>query len=102
MLDEIEQKRGELEALCRRYGVRRLELFGSAATGIFRPDESDLDLLAEFESHLSSGYADRYFGLIEALETLFGRHVDLVVASAIRNPYFRASVETTKTLLYAA
>jgi uncharacterized protein len=96
------QRRAELEALCRRYRVRRLELFGSAATGQERPGESDLDFLVEFDPLPPGGYADAYFGLGEALEALFGRAVDLVVASAIKNPYFRQSVERTKTLLYAA
>ena len=95
-------RRGELAALCRRYRVRRLELFGSAAAGVDRPGESDLDLLVEFETLPPGSYADTYFGLMEALERLFGRPVDLVVASAVRNPYFRASIERTKTLLYAA
>jgi uncharacterized protein len=95
-------RRGELAVLCRRYRVHRLELFGSAAAGTDRPGESDLDFLVEFEAPPPASYADTYFGLKEALEELFGRPVDLVVASAVRNPYFRASVERTKTLLYAA
>lgn len=96
------EKRAELEALCRRHGVRRLELFGSAARGELRPGESDLDFLVEFAPLPPGTYADAYFGLLESLEKLFGRKVDLVVASAIRNPYFRRSVEQTKILLYAA
>ena len=98
----LTQRRSQVEALCRRYGVRRLELFGSAAAGTYRADESDVDFLVEFAPQPSGGYADAYFGLLESLETLFGRPVDLVVASAIKNPYFRQSVERTKTLLYAA
>lgn len=96
------QHREELKALCRRYRVRRLELFGSTATGQDRPDESDLDFLVEFDPLPPGSYADAYFGLLEALEALSGRDVNLVVASAIRNPYFLQSVERTKTLLYAA
>lgn len=98
----LTQRRNELEALCRRFGVRRLELFGSAVTGKDRPGESDLDFLVEFGPLPPGGYADAYFGLLESLETLFGRPVDLVVASAIKNPYFREAVERTKALLYAA
>jgi len=98
----LTERRSEVEALCRRYGVRRLELFGSAAAGTYRVGESDLDFLVEFASLPSGGYADAYFGLLESLGTLFGRPVDLIVASAIKNPYFRQSVERTKTLLYAA
>ena len=102
MSPELEQRRVELETVCRRYGVRRLELFGSAATGRDRPGESDLDFLVEFGPLPPGGYADAYFGLLESLEELFGRTVDLVVPSAIRNPYFLKAIEETRTLLYAA
>jgi len=56
----------------------------------------------EFYSPLAGSYADAFFGFKEALERLFGRPVDLVVPSAIRNPYFLESLEKSKTLLYAA
>ncbi len=98
----LEQHRTQLEALCRRYGVQRLEVFGSAATGLAQSGESDLDFLVEFGPLPPGGYADAYFGLLESLEALYGRPVDLVVASAIRNPFFLQSVERTRTLLYAA
>ena len=91
----------DVATLCRRFGVSRLDLFGSAAAGVARPD-SDLDFLVDFGNRQATGYADAYFGLLEELEALFGRRVDLVVASGIRNPFFRESVERTKTLLYAA
>jgi len=102
MIAQLEQHRAELEALCRRFLVRRLEVFGSAAAGGFRAEGSDLDFLVEFEPEAGPGYADRYFGLLESLEALFGRPVDLVVARTIKNPYFRDSVERTNALLYAA
>lgn len=92
----------EIEALCRRYRVRRLDLFGSAATGEAVPGCSDYDFLVEFEPLAAGAYADTYFGLLESLEQLLDAPVDLVVASAIRNPYFRQSVDRTKALLYAA
>lgn len=101
MIPQVERYRANLEALCRRFGVRRLELFGSAVTG-FQRETSDLDFLVEFEPPIGPGYADRYFGLLESLEALFGRPVDLVVASAIKNPYFRDTVEKTRELIYAA
>lgn len=91
----------ELESLCRRHAVRRLELFGSAATGEERL-ESDFDFLVEFEALPPGSYADAYFGLLESLEALLGRPVDLVVQSAVKNPYFLQSIERKKTLLYAA
>jgi predicted nucleotidyltransferase len=102
MIPEIERCRTKLESLCRRFGVRRLEAFGSAVTGRFQSETSDIDFLVEFQPPNGPGYADRYFGLLESLEALFRRPVDLVVASAIKNPYFRQSVDETRTLLYAA
>lgn len=102
MIEQVERHRASLEALCRRFGVRRLELFGSAVAGGFQTETSDLDFLVDFEPPAGPGYADRYFGLLESLEGLFGQPVDLVVASAIKNPYFRDMVEKTKELIYAA
>jgi uncharacterized protein len=98
----IDDHRAALEELCRRYRVRSLFLFGSAARDDFDPRRSDVDLLVEFEVFPSGGYADAYFGLSEALEELFGRDVDLVALSAVRNPYMKADIERTRTLLYAA
>jgi uncharacterized protein len=98
----IYQHRAALEGLCRRYGVRRLEVFGSSAAGPELSEGSDVDFLVEFASPPPGGYADAYFGLLESLEALFGKPVDLIVASAIRNPFFLRSVERTRALLYAA
>ena len=61
--------------------LRLLELFGSAAAGQNRPDDSDLDFLVEFAPLPSGTYADAFFGLMESLESLFGQPVDLVVSS---------------------
>lgn len=102
MIADIGRYRQDLETLCRRFGVRRLELFGSAARNLLQEGSRDLDFLVEFERPLRPGYTDRYFGLLEGLEALFGRPVDLVIDSAIKNPYFRESVDETKTVLYAA
>jgi len=102
----IEEKRQELERVCRRRRVHRIELFGSAARPDFDPTRfdpeiSDLDFLVTFQELDLNQYADAYFGLLEDLQALFQRPVDLVVASAIQNPYFRQAVESTRTLIYA-
>lgn len=102
MHPEVARHQEALERLCRQFHVRRLELFGSAATGGYRPGESDVDFLVEFEPVPFGTYVDTYFGLLEALEELFGRPIDLVVASAIKNPYFQHSVDQTKVLVFAA
>lgn len=98
----IEGKLREVESICRRHRVRRIELFGSATTGNFDGDKSDLDFLVAFEELSPGQYADAYFGLKEDLESVFQRPVDLVVDSAIQNPYFRQAVESTRTLVYGA
>ena len=101
MIPEIVERRAELEALCRQFAVRRLEVFGSAVTGAFRYEDSDLDFLVEFQARAGPGYADRYFGLRVSLEQVFGRPIDLVVDAAVTNPYFREAIDRSKALLYA-
>ena len=86
---------------CRRFGVRRLRVFGSAVSEDFDPERSDVDFLVDFESGRPNRFAD-YFGLKHALERSVGRPVDLVTAESIRNPYFRASVLASAEDLYAA
>ena len=102
MVADIERRRADLEALCHRFGVSRLEVFGSAATGAFQDAGSDLDFLVEFEPPVGPGIADRFFGLLESLQALFGRPVDLVTSPEIKNPYFRESVDKTRALIYGA
>ena len=103
MIDKIERNRNELETLCRKYGVRQLDLFGSATCpDEFDPSRSDLDFLVEFRQMEEMGPADQYFGLLEELEELFGGKIDLVSASSMRNPYFIKSVNETRQVLYAS
>ncbi len=98
----IEKHSAELADLCRQFHVQRLDLFGSATTGRFDPAASDLDFLVEYEPMAPELLVDSYFGLLEALEVLFQRSVDLVSARTIRNPYFAASVEATRQPVYVA
>jgi len=95
-------QREQIAAVCRLYHVRRLALFGSAVDGTFDPARSDLDFVVEFGPLPEGKYADTYFGLIGALESLFERHVDLVEAGSIRNPYFLREIESHQEALYAA
>jgi len=103
MSSSVQEKQKELGRLCESFSVKQLDIFGSAAdeTGTL-PDASDIDFLVEFLPLKEDQYADAYFGLLFALEELFGRSVDLVMTQAIRNPYFRESVERSRKLLYAA
>ena len=99
MIALIEQNRDALARLCRQFRVERLELFGSAAKGNFQPDSSDVDFLVTFADARPGTYADRYLGLLLALEQLFQREIDLVTERSIRNPYFRKAVEATRQLV---
>jgi len=101
MASVLDAHLAEIPDLCRRYGVSRLELFGSAASGAFDPQRSDLDFLVEFDA-VSSGLFDRYFGLKQSLEALYGRPVDLATAGSLRDPYFLEAVNRSRQLLYAA
>ena len=98
----VAERNAELESLCQRYSVSRLELFGSAATGEYRSADSDLDFLVEFKELPLRDYGAAYFGLLHSLEQMFGRPVDLVDNSSIKNPYLRESVDESKVLVYAA
>lgn len=97
----LDQHLADIPALCRRYGIRRLELFGSALTTAFDPERSDLDFLVEFDND-STHLFDRYFGLKAGLEALYGRSIDLVTSGAFRNPYFLEAVNKSRQLVYAA
>ena len=103
MIDIIEQRRGQIEVLCRQYQVHRLDVFGSAADADrFDSNRSDLDFLVEFAPEAESHIAELYLDLIAALHDLLGREVDVVMARAIRNPYFRQVVDHSRRTLYAA
>ncbi|MBI5364068.1 MAG: nucleotidyltransferase domain-containing protein [Planctomycetes bacterium] len=102
MHPSIESQRAAIQELCRRFGVRRLELFGSAARDDFDERASDVDFLVEFQPGPVSTAPDRYFGLLHGLEDRLLRRVDLVMTSAVDNPYFLVAIERDRTLLYAA
>jgi uncharacterized protein len=103
MIADIANYREELRDLCRRFHVRRLDVFGSAARGDFDPARSDLDFLVEFDSGAPEALSLKtYLGLKDALETLFGRKVDLVEPGAMRNPYLKADIERSREPVFAA
>ena len=100
MIPLIADHSEELAEICRRHHVKRLEVFGSAAVGDFNPQTSDIDFLVDYHPFHGPGKADAYFGLLEDLQQLFDRRIDLVVDHAIENPYFRKSVDTSKVSVY--
>ena len=102
MSPAIRDKLPQVVDLCRRHHVKRLDLFGSATRDAFDTTQGDVDLLVEYLPEATHGFAGDFFGLKSDLEALLACEVDLVIGSAIRNPYFRAEVEATKVPIYAA
>jgi predicted nucleotidyltransferase len=103
MHPSIAAKQPEIEKLCRRFHVRRLEVFGSAARGAdFDPEHSDADFLVELETDSSMSLLDAYLGLQYGLGALLGRPIDLIMPTAISNPFVRASIDQTRERIFGA
>jgi len=104
MITDISLHREELRELCRRFGVRRLEVFGSAARGTdFDPARSDVDFLVEFAAQNDD--LARFLDFKQALEALLARRVDLVDRKAIeasRNYIRKRHILTGAEPVYAA
>lgn len=91
----------ELAVLCRRHGVERLELFGSAGTAAFVAGQSDIDLIVRFAAGPSDqSLGARFVGLAEALEALLGARMDLMSDHPIANPYLRSAIGATWRVVY--
>jgi predicted nucleotidyltransferase len=94
-------RREEIAALCRRFGVMALDVFGSAADDRFDPSRSDYDFIARFEpSEGGESLGRRYVAFSEALESLLGRRVDVMTDHPIANPYLRAAVAASRRPFY--
>ncbi len=93
----------EIRALCVKYRVKRLAVFGSAVKGTFDPQKSDVDFVVEFDPdlHGAEGW-HTYWDLRYALQDLLQRPVDLVSWRAVKNPYFREILQETQKQIYAA
>jgi uncharacterized protein len=92
------EQRGSIQ----RFGVMRLDVFGSALRDDFRSESSDIDLLVQFKPMNHHDLVDAYFGLLYDLRDILGTEVDLVMSDAVRNRYIAAEIERTKQVLYAA
>lgn len=96
----VEKHRQTLEQACRRFGVRRLEVFGSAVRDDFDPARSDFDFIVSFADKTPGTYADRYLDFTMAVERLLGRKVDMLTERSIRNPIFRSEVDVARQIVY--
>lgn len=93
----------KITALCKKYKVAKLWVFGSILTPRFN-DQSDVDFSVNFDSESINreglDWADTFFDFMHELETLFGRKIDLVCDDAVKNKVFRAELDATKLLIY--
>ncbi len=101
MISLISDNTDAIADLCRHFGIRKLDLFGSAATGAFDPARSDLDFVADLGEY-SPGTAFRFLDFIEALEALLGYPVEMITEPSIRNPLFREAVDEQRVTIYEA
>lgn len=102
MIPLIQNNIEEIKALCKQFHVAELYLFGSALSDNFR-DDSDLDFAVLFDENISPlEQGDAYFDLLDELENLLNRKIDLVSYRVIKNPIFKEELDKTKVPLYAA
>ncbi|MCP9883709.1 nucleotidyltransferase domain-containing protein [Synechococcus sp. ATX 2A4] len=85
---------------CQLHHVRQLHAFGSMLRSDYLPGKSDIDLLVEFEPLEPITLVEAYFGLEQQLAASIGPSVDLVMATAIRNPIVRSEIDASKQLIY--
>jgi len=97
----IKNNEDSIRQLCIKYNVESLFAFGSITTDEFK-DESDVDLLVSFMPMTPEDYADSYFDLVDSLEALLKRPIDLVTEKSLRNPYFIDSINKAKSKIYEA
>ncbi len=103
MVDIIRNNQQMLEQLCRLFKVQSLEVFGSAVSeDKFDTRTSDLDFLVEFLPMDPREHSRAYFGLLEALQDMFSRPIDLVEVKAVSNPYLMESINENRSSIYAA
>lgn len=95
----IEDHAAQLNEACKRFNIKRLHLVGSLAAGT-ADDDSDVDFLVSFNDLTEDGISDRYFGFLEFLESELNSEVDLIEESAVKNPFFKKSLDKNKKLLY--
>jgi predicted nucleotidyltransferase len=100
----VELPRDQITAVCRKYHVEELAVFGSVLGDDFRPD-SDIDFLVKFQRDDAGPWMSYLTGLQEELSRMLCRPVDVVDWVAVeksRNPFRRHSILATKRLLYVA
>ncbi|NDV47494.1 nucleotidyltransferase [Paludibacter sp. 221] len=95
----IENNIKKIKALCKKYKVNKLFVFGSVLTNRFN-NESDIDFLVDFDKEEINDYFENFFDLKYSLEDILERKVDLLEEQSVKNPYLKKDVDQTKLLIY--
>lgn len=95
----IETYKEQIRRLCKTHKVKSLYSFGSVNTAGFT-NESDVDLMVDFETNDPIEYTDNYFDLKFELERILNRSIDLLENKAIENPFLRENINKSKVLIY--
>ena len=95
----VDRNMDDIYSFCNKHKVAKLFVFGSLLTDKYKED-SDLDFLVDFSGVDLYDYADNYFDLKYSLEKLLKREIDLLEDKAIKNPFLRKSIDSTKKLIY--
>jgi len=98
-MNTLETYASDIIKLCETHKVKSLYAFGSVLTDHFN-SESDIDLIVDFTNMEVEDYADNYFDLKFSLQDVLKRPIDLLEEKAIKNPYFKQSVNLKKLLVY--
>ncbi|KPL17494.1 MAG: hypothetical protein AMS26_00860 [Bacteroides sp. SM23_62] len=98
----IENNLVQLHEICRSYDVKRLYVFGSLGSDTFDVNKSDVDLIVELDEMDPVEKGEKLMILWNKFEDLFGRNVDLLSKTNVRNPYLQRGIDATKKLIYEA
>ncbi len=98
-MKKLETYISAITKLCELYNVRTLYAFGSVLREDFN-QESDIDLLVDFNKMDLKIYADNYFDFKFSLEDILNRPVDLLEEQALKNPYLRDSIIQQRQMVY--
>lgn len=100
LIQTIKARPQEFLDLCKKHRVDKIFGFGSGMTDDFDKSSSDIDVVVDLAIDDPIEYGQALLTLWDALEQFFGRKVDLLTDSSIRNPYLRKSIDQTKKLVY--
>lgn len=95
---ELKEYKERIRQICISLSVERLDLVGSAARDDFQPAASDIDVLVDFKG--TERLFERYFDLKQQLESCFGRRVDIIQNTALKNPYVKKTIDYDRIAVY--